>query len=519
MSFLWNNLAVAYVAVFVSVLAWLYGGMRGDVLGPVMPWLLFFMVEVILFFPQRHRGETSYDARKRCMKAIRKDKLTWVCLGLLVLLAIPFVNDGLCPTCDAKAIASGLSADPPVKFLPYCVSLPNHLSVYYWFAGAMLSVIAVKHCLTRRGKRLLVEMIVWNGVLLAAFGFVENATGAVGPFWQEKAHTTWGPSAFFSTFAYPNMAGDYFTTLFCLAAALWRWRYEEVRKDMIEDHEHAEKKRRGLFWRKNVHLIPVAILFFAALNTLSRAAIVLVTAAALVFFLHAFVTFLSRMPRAERVKAGTWSLMILGLIVFSAATFAPDDLKKETDTITVRAVADRGKDDVYSKLALAIWKDHLMFGCGGWGFAHLSSVKAQELGVNFSDNIGGVNVHNDYYQILAEHGFVGFGAILAIVAMLVAPVGRAWKAMLAILRFTKPKEQPPRPVQLFIIPAPVFCILTGAVLSLVHAVGDCPFRSAAVFVLFFVSLACLEGYLPKIEIPEERVEKHHHHHHHHHHGE
>jgi len=521
MSFLWNNLPAIYVAAFVSILAWLFGGMRGDVLAPVMPWLLAILVEILLVFPQRHRREATYEARQRVWWSMRKDPLVWVCLGLLALLAVPFVNRGLCPLCDAKAIAGGLSANPPVPFLPFCVCIPDHLNVFYWFAGALLSVIAVKHALTRRGKRRLIEMIVWNGVLLAALGFVQQATGAVGPYWQQKVGLVWGNSYFFSSFAYPNAAGDYFTTLFCLAAALWRWRYDEVRKDFLQDLEHAEKKRRGLFWRKNFHLIPVAIFFFAALNTLSRAAIMLVTAAALLFFLHAFVSFLARMPRSRRVKSGTWSLMILGLIVVSAATFMPSELQREVDSLDATGVLDRlsGKNEVRSKVAGAIWKDHMMFGCGGWGFAHLAPTKAQQLGEKLGGGLGGVNVHNDFLQLLVEHGFIGIGALVAIFALLIAPVGRTWRALMATLRFTKPKDKPPRPVQLFIVPAPVFCILTGVVLTMVHACGDCPLRSAAVFVLLFVELAALEGFLPKVEMPEIPAEPKHHHHHHHHQAE
>lgn len=519
MSFLWNNFAAIYVAVFASALAWLFGGMRGDILAPVMPWLLAILVEVVLFFPQRNRGEASYDARRRVWRAMKKDPLVLVSVGLLVLLAVPFVNRGLCPLCDAKAIADGLSPEPPVKFLPFCLDWADHLNVYYWFAGALLSVIAVRHSLKSKGKRLVIEMIVWNGVLLALLGFVQEAAGAVGPYWQPKVGRVWGDSFFFSTFAYPNMAGDYFTTLFCLAAALWRWRHDEVRKDFIEDHEHAEKKRRGIFWRGNYHLIPVALFFFAALNTLSRASIMLVTAGAVLFFLHTFVSFLARLPRATRVKSGTWSLMILGLIAFSAATFSPDNLQREVGTIETTGVLDRltGKTENHVQVATAIWKDHLMFGCGGWGFKHLSPVKGQQLGLKYEPGSGGANVHNDLLQFLTEHGFVGFAALLAIVALLIAPVGRTWKIMMATLRFTKPKEQPPKPVKLFIIPAPVFFILTGCVLTLIHSFADCPLRSAAVLVLFFVSLATLEGFLPKLEMPEMPKEDHHHHHHHHHH--
>ena len=85
------------------------------------------------------------------------------------------------------------------------------------------------------------------------------------------------------------------------------------------------------------------------------------------------------------------------------------------------------------------------------------------------------------------------------------PLGRVWRAMVESIRFIPTKEQPPQPVQLFVIPAPVFCILATAVATFIHGFGDCPLRSPAVLTLFLVSLACMDGFLPRIrKRPEDR---------------
>ena len=70
--------------------------------------------------------------------------------------------------------------------------------------------------------------------------------------------------------------------------------------------------------------------------------------------------------------------------------------------------------------------------------------------------------------------------------------------MVDSIRFTPVKDQPPQPVQLFVLPAPVFCILATAVATFIHGFGDCPLRSPAVLTLFFVSLACMDGFLPHV---------------------
>lgn len=163
MLFLYDNVAAIVVAAVASTVAWLFGGARGEFLLPVVPWLFVLLVEVLVCFPQRHRGESAYDARERVWDELRRSKVAWVSFGFLALLLIPFVNSGLCPGCDAALIAQGADPKPPFPYLPFCVNRMNHLNVVLWFMIVLPSVVAVHHCLVRRGKRLVLELIVWNG--------------------------------------------------------------------------------------------------------------------------------------------------------------------------------------------------------------------------------------------------------------------------------------------------------------------------------------------------------------------
>ena len=109
---------------------------------------------------------------------------------------------------------------------------------------------------------------------------------------------------------------------------------------------------------------------------------------------------------------------------------------------------------------------------------------------------GGANVHNDYLQFLAEHGFIGFGLMAATVLFLLAPVASTWRHLVRKMRFAKPSALPAKPVALFVLPAPAFCILMSALAIFIHGFGDCPLRSAAILALFYVSLASVPGFLP-----------------------
>ena len=521
MSFLYNNIAAITVAAAASVVAWIFGGARGDLLMPVVPWLFVFLVEVLLCYPQRHTGESLYDARTRVWSELKQSKIVWVAGAFLILLVIPFFNDGLCPGCDAALIAQGGNPRPPFKFLPFCVNRIDHLKVVMWFMIVLPSLIAVRHCLTRRGKRLVIELIVWNGFALAILGFVQGATGAPGPFWQTLPG---GRSVeFFSTFGYPNMAGDYFVTLFGLAVAMWRDKYEQVRRDElnvdISERSGRDARLYGSFWKRHYFLLPAVLFFFAALNTLSRAAILLVSVTALVYFVHTLVMMLSRMRRSRRVAVGVWSMIVFGLLVFFAVVAMPSKIRKELNSLNAIETFDRvtKRADYHGKVAPSIWKDHPLFGVGGWGYTHFSVPKMIELKIPLAGNlqsVGGCNVHNDPLQFLVEHGLVGFGALVAIVFFLLQPVVRQWRAIVNDQRFRKDGGRPPRPIAIFALPAPVFFILLTALATLVHSFGDCPLRSCAVLDVFFISLAALPGFMPK---PGEDALHHHHRHHHHHH--
>ena len=55
---------------------------------------------------------------------------------------------------------------------------------------------------------------------------------------------------------------------------------------------------------------------------------------------------------------------------------------------------------------------------------------------------------------------------------------------------------PSSPRAIYCLPPGVFWILVGCFAVTIHAVADAPLRSGATLNLFFVSLACADGFLP-----------------------
>lgn len=534
MHYLYDNVVVVAVFAVLAAFAWLFGGERVEYLVGVMPWLTAILIEAMVCFPQQHDGETSYEARARVWSAIKKDPLVWISLLLIAILLVPFLNVGLCPVCDYPAIVAGADPSPTIPFFPFCVNKMQHLSVVMWFVPSIVALIATKHAMLKRGKRSLLALVVWNGLALGIIGALQQVMHAKGPLWVEECFQE---AYFFSTFGYPNMAGDYFTTLFALSFALWRWHLDDMRRKESETNiaishvaeragsesaeaakkdvdsstapahcRHHRHRQQGVensvsFWNKHYYLIPAFIFFFCALDTLSRASVMLVTGLAVLFSIHTFVCFFSRLKKAQRVKATVFSAVALTLISLCAVTFMPADLQREVDTLDTTGVLDRvtGKGQYHVRVATEIWKKHPLFGVGGWGYKHFCLQYMTDKELRNIQMIGGANVHNDYLQFLAEHGAVGFGLLVAIVLMVVWPVGKVWKALVNAYRFTPSKEQPPQPIQIFVLPASVFCIAMAAVATVIHGFGDCILRSPAVLSLFLVSLGTMDGFLPRIK--------------------
>ena len=394
--------APVLVAFAISLVAWAIGGSLSGLLFAVAPVSLACLMAATFLWPQRLPGESVAEARVRVRRSLLTDPLTWIALGLVVLLLIPLANVGLCWQCDAAQIAAGADPAPPVAWLPSCLRSREHLGVAVAFLLALSVMPSVRHGLTAGGRRRFLDLLVWNGVALAVLGFVQRATHAPGPLWISSEGVL-APWKFFSAFGYVNFAAAYFTMMQCVALALWAG-------------DVAEKRRFG---------IPVRafVLYGAALGTLSRTAIVFATLVAAAGAVFACVVLVRRIR--EGMRGGRWRfLVIAGAVAACAAAFALGDVRWEVANLSPSAVSERMVDRIgcHRRAAIGLWKDNKLFGCGGWGYMHLCTTKmtAEELkGLQMG---GGAFVHNDYLQFLCEHGAVGFALMAVLVLALIRPL-------------------------------------------------------------------------------------------------
>ena len=425
------------VALAVAAVAWAIGGSLSGLLFKVAPVSLTCLVAATFLCPRRLPGECLAEARLRVRRSILADPLTWIALGLVVLLLIPLANVGLCWQCDAAQIAAGADPAPPVAWLPSCLNRREHLSVPVSFLLALSVMLAVRHGLAAGGGRRFLDLLVWNGVALAVLGFVQRAAHAPGPLWLSSEGVL-PPWLFFSTFGYANFGAAYFTMMLCVALALWAG-------------DVAGKRRFG---------IPVRafVLYGAAVGTLSRTAIVFATLVAAAGAAFACAVLVRRIR--EGMRGGRWRLLVVASSVAACvAAFAIDDVRGEVAGLRPSAVSERmvGKIGCHRRAAIGLWEDNKLFGCGGWGYMHLCTTKMTVEELKGLQMEGGAFVHNDYLQFLCEHGAVGFGLMAVLALALLRPL---WGG----LRRS---------------PGGAFAA-AGVFAVLLHALWDCPLRCPAV---------------------------------------
>lgn len=462
MAFLTRYLVMLHIVVLAIYLAWVHGGTRVEYLHGV-PWLSLAMLEMLLLWPPVRKGEVLVDAQRRVLRGLRRDPLLYVGLALCGFLTLQWAN-------------SGTTAKLP--WAPSSVFSDESRQQLYWFPPVWAALLAVRHGVLRSGQRLLLRILVWNGALLAVFGFIQNWSGTKELYWITPLE-----SYFFATFGYPNLAGAFFTLMFAVSAGLWF-------------HASTDPdKRRGADWQA----VPVALNFAGAMGSLSRAAMLLT-----LLLLVVGGTYYLRMTWRQMELAGRIKIFILGtcsgMVAFALLIAYPhSNLRTELARINPVTFYDDtiGERLFQYRSAWDMTKDHPFFGVGGWGyrqFAH-KYVTPEEYKVMLSGK-GMANVHNDMLQFLCEHGVVGFGLMLAAVGLLLAPFYRGVRLAVQVSVDNEWSSAPQRSF-LLRIPPMAWCVLAGTTATVVHSLIDLPFRSPAIMIVWSLCLACVPAFLPR----------------------
>lgn len=490
MNFFIRNVVLIHIAALVLAFSWIHGGTRADVLLPVIPWLAAFALEFLLIFPQAKSTETLSEARSRVWHALARDPLLYAAMTLTALLVIPLFNVAGAPVFDA-VLKQWHNPTPPVTWLPSCVKADEHAVLLLWFPPVLIAALAAKHGVLKKGKRLLLEILCWNGAALALLGFAQVMTDAKSVFWGTEPF-----SQFFSTFGYPNFAGAFFTLLFALSSGLW---FGRASADVIGPHaDSGTRLEEPSFLEPHYLLVAVVLNFAAAITSLSRAAILLCAVVFLVFSVYMVLGIWQKADTGGRAKVLTTVMITLFVGGLSFTVFAPQALKTELSAITPAAVFERvsGRAYYHARVAQQIFHDHPVFGVGGWGYPHYLMQYLTPEEHKVMQIAGGANVHNDSLQFLAEQGWVGYGLLLVCVSFLVVPL--LWQAVRLCKAVDVEPSKVPKPAWLYRLPAPLIGVLVGTTATVCHSLGDLPFRTPAIMIVWVLALVCATGFIPAV---------------------
>lgn len=441
-------LAVALVSLLMLYPAWLRGGTHAAWTWP-LPWIAIGGLFLWLL-----SGRIGGECANRPVLSL-KDPVFWAGLLFLLLLVLQWWNAGRALYYDVAARAWSYSP-PRHPLLPSAITTAEARQMLDWFVPAWVILVVLRSpSLWPRARRAIWRVAVINAALLAIFGMVQFASGTTNMYWliPMRPH-------FFASFGYPNHAGSYFLMSECLAAALLVYELEDT----------TGRKRLG---RILVLSLAFLLSLVGANFALSRASILLSWLLVLpVGFVFGRVIW-RRLRPAHRVNLIIGSLAAIVLAALLTIGLGRDairtEFKPEDDQKTF---FDRETNFRLFQLetAFQIWRDHPLYGVGGWGYRYLM---AHYLPTDQWHRVseGKANVHNDPVQFLCEFGAVGAGAMTGVVVLLGCSVFRRRQDFDAMIALS----------------------MLGVGAVALQSLIDLPFRSPAVLYLWLVILAGAGG--------------------------
>jgi O-antigen ligase len=410
---------------------------------------------------------TGHSSRKARLLTLLKDPWIYPSLLFILLIWVQFRNSGRILLFDFDT-HEWVYGPPPNPRLPGAFTEIESREMLMWFIPVLSAFHILRLSWNGLNPRRLVHLVLANGFLNAGLGFLQLAMG-----WQKMYNRQQFGHDLYGSFGYPNHAATYFILMTALALGIF---LAECIKDRSE--------RSGI--RLSAYAVLYGLFVLSAHLTASRAGMLgtwVVSGLTLTAFA---VPAWPRLHPVQRLYAG-FSLgaglfSLIGLFRLFATPRALMKLGRLTHSLDVSR-------EFYARFfqietAIAIWKEAPWFGVGGWGYRYLVSFHLEPEYWNLL-NRGKANVHNDFFQFLAEFGLVGL--LLLILPCL--PI--LWR-----IRKTF-RTDPVQPESFWADPVR-FAAGFGLLAALGHSMIDLPFRSPAVYLHMCVVFVLL---LPHPGIP------------------
>lgn len=411
----------------------------------------------MVLFPVCQKGESMGEARQRVWRGVVRDPLLYFGLLCTLFFLLQAINGPRMLTYYSFENYWGYDL-PPVPWLPSGVALDESAQLLTWFTPAIVAALAVRHAMDAKRRRIMLRLVVWNAAFLSLLGVIHVYFG-----WKKIYGVIDIKTQFFSVFGYPNHAGAFFTFALVLAMGFWL------------------NERELLTPWADLLLVAVMIIFAATIMCLSRTSILMGLGVIVFGGLYAFRRVWSSLTLGNRIIVPFISLFFVTLSwVAMFGNYPGNPVRRELATLSVEEVFGQVWNRAFEMLvpsAIAIWRDNQWYGVGGWGFRHfvplyLNTEQHNKLFV------GAANVHNDFFNFLAEHGTIGLTLLILVGLALVVPL---WRSLPSQNMSTAAN----RVLRGF--------TMVALLLLLCHSAIDLPFRCPAIIQMTFITLAAVGG--------------------------
>ena len=402
--------------------------------------------------------------------AIFRDPVFWLGLLFNAYLVLQWSNAGRELYLDS-ALNEWRYSDPPRPGWPFAFDADEAWQMITWFVPAWLLVTAVRspHFNAASGRRLLVGLVISAG-LLGFFGLIQYFSGTDKVFW-----ITPFSAGFYASFAYRNHAGSFFVMMSLVGAALL-FRYVFF----------AEGKR---VWPVVIPLLlSIGLCLVSLIFCGSRAAVFFFGISSAIIMVTGLVLSWRRGTRVQRLHTVAIIIMAVCLVIPVVRSYGLEVIRREFAPKKTATTSEAPIDNSDKKISLnmspelrvmlaksawGMWKDHMWYGVGGWGFKYKAAYYTPADKWNELRKGGRANVHLDALQFLAEFGLAGFIPLLLLIFILSAAAWRKTSYDQRVL---------------------ARLVIIGLALVVVHSVIDLPFRSPGITYHWLILFALIPNF-------------------------
>jgi len=409
-----NNSLFVVLLLLVYLLPWPHGGER------LWQYLFFAMSFFILLAVYCLKNSYSPQRPFAGLRPVKTPLLllsAWLVYGLLQSLPLPLVLlELLNPAVLKNAVyLNELNADKTTHTLSIApgVSLAETLKHASYVAVFILSLLLLN---TRQRILQLLNVLFASSAIIALYSVINVATKGAYSFIESiPPWTTDWSMAGHGSFSYQNHYASFLTMTIPLGFALM---YENIQRSnkSLNNNIGRTKQQHLLNFVLSinaVYLVAMLIMISALITTSSRGGnsifivSVLLSALAVLYQQRG-----KKQQRLSRLKKSAYTFTALSIMLL--ALFLTGITDSLTNRLAKQGFTPNGRD-VMHYTAVAIIKDYPLFGSGAGTYPIVQhQYKSPKLGNTAMSK----RAHNDYLELLANQGIIGFTVFAVVILML-----------------------------------------------------------------------------------------------------